>query len=219
MLRAAQVVLFCFGAIAHQSAVFLVHVSSLCRYTKPLALALFSGILPFGSIFIEMYFVFTSFWNYRFYYVYGFMFLVFLILLVVTVCVSIVSTYVLLNSEDYRWHWSAFASGASTALYVYLYAIYYFVTKTQMSGVMQTAFYFGYMVRTTTKRMPCNMPFPQRYTGRPSSLPSSVFLFSCALLLLSQGMFCVGLAILTGTIGFVGAHIFIRRIYEYIKSD
>jgi transmembrane 9 superfamily protein 3 len=32
-------------------------------------------------------------------------------------------------------------------------------------------------------------------------------------------MFCVGLAILTGTIGFVGAHIFIRRIYEYIKSD
>ena len=35
--------------------------------------------------------------------VYGFMFLVFVILLIVTVCVSIVSTYVLLNSEDYRW--------------------------------------------------------------------------------------------------------------------
>jgi len=147
-------------------------------YTRPLALALLSGILPFGSIFIEMYFVFTSFWNYRFYYVYGFMFLVFLMLLIVTVCVSIVSTYVLLNAEDYRWHWSSFASGASTALYVYLYALYYFVTKTRMSGVMQTAFYFGYM-----------------------------------------GMFCVGLAIMTGTIGFVGANIFIRRIYQYIKSD
>jgi transmembrane 9 superfamily protein 3 len=23
------------------------------------------GLLPFGSIFIEMYFVFTSFWNYK----------------------------------------------------------------------------------------------------------------------------------------------------------
>lgn len=29
-----------------------------------------SGLLPFGSIFIEMYFVFTSFWNYKYYYVY-----------------------------------------------------------------------------------------------------------------------------------------------------
>lgn len=38
-------------------------------YTHPLALAAFAGILPFGSIFIEMYFVFTSFWNYKFYYV------------------------------------------------------------------------------------------------------------------------------------------------------
>lgn len=40
-------------------------------YTHPIALAMFSGILPFGSIFIEMYFVFTSFWHYKFYYVSG----------------------------------------------------------------------------------------------------------------------------------------------------
>ena len=53
-------------------------------------LVMLGGILPFGSIFIEMYFVFTSFWNYKFYYVYGFMFLVFLILTIVTVCVTIV---------------------------------------------------------------------------------------------------------------------------------
>merc|ERR1712106_239702 len=46
---------------------------------------------PFGSIFIEMYFIFTSFWAYKIYYVYGFMLLVFLILLTVTVCVTIVS--------------------------------------------------------------------------------------------------------------------------------
>jgi transmembrane 9 superfamily protein 3 len=30
---------------------------------------LVAGVLPFGSIFIETYFVFTSFWNYKFYYV------------------------------------------------------------------------------------------------------------------------------------------------------
>ena len=36
---------------------------------------LVGGILPFGSIFIEMYFIFTSFWAYKIYYVYGFMLL------------------------------------------------------------------------------------------------------------------------------------------------
>ena len=65
-------------------------------------LILISGILPFGSIFIETYFIFTSFWNYKYYYVYGFMLLVYIILIIVTSCVSIVSTYFLLNSEDHR---------------------------------------------------------------------------------------------------------------------
>lgn len=45
--------------------------------------------MPFGAIFIEMYFVFTAFWNYKFYYVYGFMALVFIILTIVIVCVTI----------------------------------------------------------------------------------------------------------------------------------
>ena len=46
------------------------------RYTVPAFLIPLTGVLPFGSIFIEMYFIFTSFWNYKFYYVYGFMLLV-----------------------------------------------------------------------------------------------------------------------------------------------
>ena len=82
-------------------------------YARPPVLVALGGVLPFGSIFIEMYaappaappvagcspsprliprvatrrryFVFTSFWNYKFYYVYGFMFLVFVILTIVTV--------------------------------------------------------------------------------------------------------------------------------------
>ena len=36
------------------------------------------GLLPFGSIFIEMYFIFTSFWHYKYYYMYGFMLLVYM---------------------------------------------------------------------------------------------------------------------------------------------
>ncbi|CAK8530165.1 unnamed protein product [Lathyrus sativus] len=113
-------------------------------YLTPSVVSLMGGLLPFGSIFIEMYFVFTSFWNYKVYYVYGFMLLVFLILIVVTVCVTIVGTYFLLNAENYNWQWTSFLSAASTGVYVYFYSIYYYYVKTKMSGFFQTSFYFGY---------------------------------------------------------------------------
>ncbi|KAG6406936.1 hypothetical protein SASPL_134553 [Salvia splendens] len=113
-------------------------------YLTPSVISLMGGLLPFGSIFIEMYFVFTSFWNYKVYYVYGFMLLVFVILIIVTICVTIVGTYFLLNAENYHWQWTSFFSAASTALYVYSYSIYYYHVKTKMSGFFQTSFYFGY---------------------------------------------------------------------------
>ena len=34
-------------------------------YLRPPVIALTGGLLPFGSIFIETYFIFTSFWNYK----------------------------------------------------------------------------------------------------------------------------------------------------------
>jgi len=114
-------------------------------FMNPVVFCSLVGVLPFGSIFIEMYYIFNSFWNYKFYYVYGFMLLVFVILTIVTACVTIVSTYILLNAEDRRWKWVSIFSGGSTALYVFAYATFYFATKTQMSGMFQTSFYFGYM--------------------------------------------------------------------------
>ncbi|KAI9282372.1 hypothetical protein BC943DRAFT_344053 [Umbelopsis sp. AD052] len=113
-------------------------------YFEPLVVIALGGILPFGSIFIEMYFIFTSFWTYKIYYVYGFMFLVFGILLIVTACVTIVSTYFMLNSEDHRWHWMSFLTCASTSAYIYIYATYYFFSRTRMTGLFQISFYFGY---------------------------------------------------------------------------
>ncbi|CAG9761434.1 unnamed protein product [Ceutorhynchus assimilis] len=114
-------------------------------FMEPGVIILLGGVLPFASIFIEMYFIFTSFWAYKIYYVYGFMLLVFLILIIVTICVTIVCTYFLLNAEDYRWQWTSFLAAASTSAYVYVYAIYYFFFKTKMYGLFQTTFYFGYM--------------------------------------------------------------------------
>merc|ERR1711934_386373 len=114
-------------------------------FARPPILIALGGVLPFGSIFIEMYFVFTSFWNYKFYYVYGFMVLVAAMLVIVCACVAIVVTYFLLNAEDYNWQWPSFLCVSSTAFYVYMYAVYFSFTKTKMHGFFQTIFYFGYV--------------------------------------------------------------------------
>jgi len=114
-------------------------------YMSPLVIIAASGILPFFSIFIEMYFIFTSLWNYKFYFVFGFMLLVYIILFIVSICTTIVSVYFVLNSENYHWQWISFLSSGSTATYVFIYSIYYFFFKTKMTGLLQTSFYFGYM--------------------------------------------------------------------------
>jgi transmembrane 9 superfamily protein 3 len=96
------------------------------------------------------------------------MLLVVLILIIVTICVTIVGTYFLLNAENYHWQWTSFFSAASTAVYVYLYSIYYYNVKTKMSGFFQTSFYFGYTLMfclglgTLCGKLFCidNMPLP-----------------------------------------------------------
>lgn len=114
-------------------------------YGKPSGLIPLAGLLCFGSIFIELYYVLTSLWNYKFYHVYGFLLGVYGILAIVVGMTSIIVVYFCLNAENYLWQWTAFGAGASTAGYVFLYGIYYFLFKTQMNGFLQTSFYFGYM--------------------------------------------------------------------------
>ncbi|GKY91101.1 hypothetical protein MPSEU_000082900 [Mayamaea pseudoterrestris] len=114
-------------------------------YGRPSGLIPLAGLLSFGSIFIELYYVLTSLWNYKFYHVYGFLLGVYSILTIVVGMTSIIVVYFCLNAENYLWQWTAFGSGASTAAYVFLYGIYYFLFKTQMHGLLQTTYYFGYM--------------------------------------------------------------------------
>lgn len=94
---------------------------------------------------METFFLFSALWSYRVYYVYGTLALVLAILTIVTACVSVVATYALLNAaEDWRWPWFSFGTGASVGGWVFAYAGHYFVTKTRMSGLFQTAFFFGH---------------------------------------------------------------------------
>lgn len=115
-------------------------------YGVPKTIIPFAGLLSFGSIFIELYYVLTSFWNYKVYHVYGFLFGVYFILVLVVTLSTIIVVYFTLSAENYHWQWTALLSGASTGIYVFVYGIYFFMFRTSMFGLTQTCFYFGYTI-------------------------------------------------------------------------
>jgi transmembrane 9 superfamily protein 2/4 len=112
---------------------------------RPLISALIGGVLPFGAVFIEVYFIMSSIWLHRFYYVFGFLLLVFLILIVTCAEITIVMCYFQLCSEDYKWWWRSFLTSGSSAIYMFLYSILYFVTKLDITKFASGLLFFGYM--------------------------------------------------------------------------
>jgi transmembrane 9 superfamily protein 2/4 len=83
------------------------------------------GILPFGSVFVELYFILASTWFGQYYYAFGFLLLVFGITIITCAVITILFTYLQLRLEDYHWWWRSFLNGGSMALYVFLYSIIY----------------------------------------------------------------------------------------------
>ncbi|CAO2814389.1 unnamed protein product [Amaranthus hypochondriacus] len=108
-------------------------------------LVLGAGTLPFGTLFIELFFILSSIWLGRFYYVFGFLFVVLVLLVIVCAEVSVVLTYMHLCVEDWRWWWKAFFASGSVAVYVFLYSINYLVFDLQsLSGPVSAILYLGY---------------------------------------------------------------------------
>eukprot|EP00181_Compsopogon_caeruleus_P000891 CAMPEP_0184678342 /NCGR_PEP_ID=MMETSP0312-20130426/1076_1 /TAXON_ID=31354 /ORGANISM="Compsopogon coeruleus, Strain SAG 36.94" /LENGTH=641 /DNA_ID=CAMNT_0027127011 /DNA_START=213 /DNA_END=2138 /DNA_ORIENTATION=- len=106
-----------------------------------------AGVLPFGTVFMELVFIMNSIWQNQMYYMFGFLFLVFVILIVTCAEMSIVFTYLLLSNENWKWWWHAFLTSASSGVYVFLYSLYYLVTQPGLEGInfVSILLYLGYM--------------------------------------------------------------------------
>ncbi|RHX96837.1 hypothetical protein DYB25_007932 [Aphanomyces astaci] len=103
------------------------------------------GILPFGAVFIELFFIMSALWLHQIYYVFGFLFVVLVILVATCAEVTIVMCYFQLCAEDYHWWWRSFLTSGSAALYLYLYSFLYFFSKLNITEVVSAFVYFGYM--------------------------------------------------------------------------
>uniref|UniRef100_A0A674CP44 Transmembrane 9 superfamily member n=1 Tax=Salmo trutta TaxID=8032 RepID=A0A674CP44_SALTR len=113
-------------------------------FTKPVPGIVMGGILPFGCIFIQLFFILNSIWSHQMYYMFGFLFLVFIILLITCSEATILLCYFHLCAEDYHWWWRSFLTSGFTAVYLFVYAVHYFFSKLQIVGAASTILYFGY---------------------------------------------------------------------------
>jgi len=107
--------------------------------------SLVGGILPFGAVFTELFFIMSSIWQQQFYYLFGFLMLVIVILVITCAEISITLTYFQLSNEDYNWWWRSFFASASSALYVFMYACLYYYTRMNIGHYVGALLYFGYM--------------------------------------------------------------------------
>ncbi|KAH6827573.1 Endomembrane protein 70 protein family [Perilla frutescens var. hirtella] len=108
-------------------------------------LVLGAGTLPFGTLFIELFFIMSSLWMGRVYYVFGFLFVVMMLLVVVCAEVSLVLTYMHLCVEDWRWWWKSFFASGSVAIYIFFYSINYLIFDLKsLSGPVSATLYLGY---------------------------------------------------------------------------
>lgn len=114
-------------------------------YMSPYITILTGGILPFGAVFVELFFILSSIWLDQYYYVFGFLLLVFIILIITCAEITIVLCYFQLCGEDYHWWWRSILTSGSSALYLFLYSIFYFSNRLKMDFFVSAVLYFGYM--------------------------------------------------------------------------
>eukprot|EP00775_Hariotina_reticulata_P013476 gene13476-13602_t len=113
-------------------------------YREAPAQMVMAGFLPFSAIYIELYYIFASIWGHKVYTIYSILFIVFIILIIVTAFITMALTYFQLAVEDHRWWWRSFLCGGSTAMFVLGYCFFYYHFRSEMHGVLQTSFFFGY---------------------------------------------------------------------------
>ncbi|CAF4368068.1 unnamed protein product, partial [Rotaria sordida] len=89
-------------------------------YTKPLLSILASGILSFGCIFIQLFFILNSIWAHQYYHYFGFLLVVYIILIITCLEITICLCYFHLCTEDYNWWWRSFLTSGSSAVYLFL---------------------------------------------------------------------------------------------------
>ena len=104
----------------------------------------------------------------RYYYVFGFTAIVFVIMMITCAEITMVLIYFQLCGEDYRWWWRSFLTAGSSAAYIGLYAVYYFVTKVRRCACLRDR------ARAPSHSFSCSSSSSSSFSFDPPSLSTSL---------------------------------------------
>ena len=111
----------------------------------PLLQIFVGGCLPFSAIYIELHYIFSSLWGHAMYTLFGILLMSLILLILVVSSMSIVLLYFQLMNEDHAWQWRCVSMTSSCGIFLFFYSIIYFYYRSDMVGVLQGSFFFGYM--------------------------------------------------------------------------
>lgn len=112
------------------------------KYLSTPVMALVAGIFPFGAIAVEMYFIYSSIWSSKIFYMFGFLFFCFILMTITTALVTVLMTYYALCSENYQWQWKSLFIAGGCSVYIFVHAI--FLSKFELAGFTAIVLYVGY---------------------------------------------------------------------------
>lgn len=112
-------------------------------YLRTIPVMLISGIFPFGSIAVEMYFIYSSIWFNKIFYMFGFLFFCFLLMILTTSLITVLMTYYSLCSENYKWQWKSIFIGGGCSIYVLVHS-FFLTNGEKFGGFSSLVLYSGY---------------------------------------------------------------------------
>lgn len=112
-------------------------------YLKLAVVSMIAGIFPFGSMAVEIYFIYSSIWFNRIYYMFGFLFFCFVLMTITCSLITVLMTYYTLCFENYKWQWRSFIISGSCAIYIFIHSLF-LIKLDRLSGFTSVILYLGY---------------------------------------------------------------------------
>lgn len=76
-------------------------------------------------------------------------------------------------TEDYHWWWRAYLTSGSSALYLFLYSLFYFYTKLDITKMVPALMYFGEAEQLVISGAPClNSTICMQHAAAPTHCPT-----------------------------------------------
>lgn len=93
------------------------------------------GFIQFAAIYAEFSYLLDSIFKSHMYAMFGFLLVNFILQVLIIGLLSCIQTYMQLCYQNYEWWWRSFYVGASCAIYIAIYAVWYLATQMRLADI------------------------------------------------------------------------------------